>query len=68
VNWFATYRQKWISEMLLVYGFINREHLMTKFGISQPQASTDLQVFARDHPTMMQYDTSRKTYVRVHSS
>jgi hypothetical protein len=65
VNWFADQRQAWIAEMLTVYGFINREHLQRKFGISQPQASLDLQTFARAHPRVMQYDLSRKAYVRV---
>lgn len=49
--------------MLHVYGFINREHLQRKFGISVPQASLDLQRFARSHPKAMRYDLSRKCYV-----
>jgi len=63
-SWFAAQRQQWIAEMLDVYGFINREHLQRKFGISAPQASHDLQAFARAHPRRMTYDLSRKTYVR----
>jgi len=41
VNWFARYRLDWIADMLHVYGFLNREHLQRKFGISTPQASKD---------------------------
>jgi len=65
MNWFERHRQDWISEMLHVYGFINREHLQRKFGISQPQASADLQRFLRAHPLAMTYDLSRKCYVRM---
>jgi hypothetical protein len=63
-EWFRQQRQQWIEEMLHVYGFINREHLQRKFGISTPQASYDLQAFVRDHPTRIHYDLSRKCYVR----
>lgn len=49
--------------MLQIYGFINREHLQRKFEISQPQASKDLQTFARLRPHAMRYDLSRKCYV-----
>lgn len=64
-NWFAEQRQTWIAEMLHVYGFINREHLMRKFGISMPQASQDIQRFGAEHPKAMRYDVSRKCYVRA---
>lgn len=53
----------WIEETLRVFGFINRAHLQRKFGISQPQASIDLQTFARLHPEAMTYDVSAKQYV-----
>lgn len=35
-RWFESQRIAFIAEMLHIYGFINREHLMRKFGISQP--------------------------------
>lgn len=47
MNWYQQHRQDWIEEMLSVYGFINREHLVRKFGISVPQASMDLTTFSR---------------------
>lgn len=62
-GWFVRYRQGWIAEMLHVYGFVNREHLMRKFGMSQPQASADLQQFLQQHPGRMEYDLVRKVYV-----
>jgi hypothetical protein len=63
VNWFTHHRLEWIADMLHVYGFINREHLMRKFRISMPQASHDLRDFTRAHPAAARYDLSRKCYV-----
>jgi hypothetical protein len=63
--WCEDQRQSWIAEMLAIYGFINRGHLMRKFRISMPQASKDLHVFARAHPGRMAYDGTRKCYVRA---
>lgn len=65
MNWFANHRQEWIAESLRVYGYINREHLMIKFGISMPQASADLQQFLRDRPGVMRYDSSMKKYLAI---
>jgi len=62
-QWFEQYRLEWIAETLRVFGFINREHLQRKFGISQPQASKDLTAFMRAHPKAMAYDLSAKRYV-----
>ena len=64
MNWFATVRQEWIAEMLRVYGFINREHLIRKFGISVPQASKDLAAFQRAHPNAIVYNARAKFYQR----
>lgn len=63
MRWFEQHRQEWISETLRVFGFINREHLERKFGISTPQASHDLNVFQRERPNAMNYDKSAKRYV-----
>jgi hypothetical protein len=62
-DWCSEQRQAFIAEMLHIYGFINREHLMRKFRISQPQASYDLRTFMETHPRAMRYDLSRKCYV-----
>lgn len=61
--WFKRQRMEWIAETLRVFGFINRDHLQRKFGISQPQASADLQAFMEENPSAMIYDTSAKRYV-----
>lgn len=63
-RYFVMERRQWILEMLRVYGFINRQHIMTKFGLSMPQASLDLKLFQRSYPYFVTYDQSRKCYVR----
>jgi len=62
MTWFVDQRMAWIAETLRVFGFINRSHLMRKFGISEPQASHDLAEYARLYPGAMRYDTSSKRY------
>lgn len=64
LRWFEQQRMEWIAETLRVFGFINREHLERKFGISTPQASSDLQEFQDRHPDMMVYNKSSKRYER----
>lgn len=62
-RWFKQQRMDWIAETLRIFGFINREHLMKKFGISKPQASNDLATFREDYPDLITYDTSKKKYL-----
>jgi hypothetical protein len=62
-RWFKNHRMEWIAESLRVYGFINREHIMTKFGISMPQASKDMMEYQRLNPTALRYDVSLKKYI-----
>lgn len=61
-RWFESQRIAFIAEMLHVYGFINREHLMRKFGISCPQASKDLRSFQNNSAGSMKYNLSAKRY------
>lgn len=63
MRWFEQQRMNWIAETLHVFGFINRAHLVRKFGVSLPQASMDLQKFQDLRPGAMDYDTSKKCYV-----
>lgn len=63
MRWFEKVRQEWIAETLSVFGFIQRQHLMRKFGISMPQASADLQRFQKENHGAMEYDSSAKQYV-----
>ncbi|MGE0408718.1 MAG: hypothetical protein AB7P23_05575 [Amphiplicatus sp.] len=63
VSWFVAYRMEWIAETIAIFGFINREHLMKKFGISMPQASADLNRFQKSNPGALRYDKTAKRYV-----
>jgi len=65
MRWFEEHRQQWIAETLRIFGYIQRKHLIRKFGISVPQASADLQKFQKDHPKAIRYDASRKRYVNT---
>lgn len=64
-NWFERQRMTWIAEMVRIYGFINRKHLIFKFGVSEVQASLDLRTFIASNPKALYYNTSRKAYVRT---
>lgn len=64
MGWFEDRRLEWIGEMLSIYGFINREHLERKFGISTPQASLDLKKFQEQFPDVCTYNTTTKRYER----
>lgn len=63
MNWYARHRMEWIAETLRVFGYINREHLEKKFGISTPQASLDLNRFQKLYPEAVQYNLSSKRYI-----
>ena len=65
MRWFEQHRQDWIAEVIDVFGFINRDHLVRKFGVSVPQASKDLQRFQRDNPGAMIYNVNAKRYEKV---
>lgn len=62
-SWFERHRLEWIDETLRVFGYINREHLCRKFGISVPQASNDIAKFLVERPGRMTYDRAAKRYV-----
>jgi hypothetical protein len=66
-NWFTEQRQHWIAEIVDIFGFINREHIERKFGVSTPQASGDLRDFMARHPGTIVYDKHRKRYVAQNS-
>lgn len=64
-RWFENRRVAFIAEMIHIYGFINREHLMRKFDISRPQASKDLQSYQRNSAGSMVYNGKTKRYERT---
>lgn len=63
MRWYEQQRLDWIAETLRIFGSINRDHLIRKFGVSKPQASADLATFQRLHPGVIVYDTTLKRYV-----
>jgi hypothetical protein len=61
-RYYFQHRQAWIAETLRVFGYINREHIERKFGISTPQASMDLRAFLKANPEAIVYNMSAKRY------
>ena len=65
MRWFEQQRMDWIAETLRIFGYINREHLCLKFGISLPQAANDFGQFQRERPGVMVYNKCAKRYERA---
>ena len=63
-TWFTNHRDEWIKEAVDIFGFVNREHIMVKFGVSAQQASTDLSRVKGRWPGLMAYNASTKQYER----
>jgi hypothetical protein len=62
MSWALDRRLDYIDWRLARHGEVRRQHLMTAFGVSMPQASVDLNAFIAAHPGAMAYDKSRKLY------
>lgn len=62
MNWFMQTRQDWIVEMLEIYGFINREHICSKFGVTKAVASEDIKNAMDAYPDLMEFCTATKAY------
>lgn len=56
----------WIDAVLEQHVMIRRADLCSAFGISTPQASSDIKAFGARFPNRIRYDASRKGYVRNH--
>jgi len=63
-RWFLEYRLAWIKESVEIFGQINRENIIRKFGMSMPQASLDLREACARWPELMTYNKSTKRYER----
>lgn len=63
--WAEDYRQKWIAESIRVFGYINRYHLVRKFGISDVTASLDFKRYMKDNPGQIIYSKEKRTYVSL---
>lgn len=65
MNWYGEQRQAWIKEMLRIYGFINRSHIVEKFGCSAQLAGNDLTAFQEVNADWVRYDNRRKAYINL---
>lgn len=65
MSWFTERRLDFIDWCLAFGDGINRSDLVQMFGISVPQASSDLQAFMSLYPDAMRYDKTAKKYVPV---
>ena len=65
MRWFEEQRMEWIGETIRIFGFINREHIIKKFGVSMPQASNDLSTFIRNNPETILYNTTTRRYEAI---
>lgn len=63
ISYAVEQRLRFIDFLFAQYGTVNRSALMDYFGISMPQASSDLQQYMRlTSDTNAWYDASAKTY------
>ena len=67
INWCTHQRYTWILECLIIYGFINREHICKKFRVSTCQSSIDLKFIRNHFPNNVRYDPSEKQYIWIES-
>lgn len=67
LRWGVEQRLEFIDFRLLWEGRINRQDLIDYFGVSVPQASTDLKRYQEIAPENMGYDNSAKTYLATDS-
>jgi len=63
MTWCEDQRMAWIDEMVEIFGFINRIHIMKKFRVSAQQASADLARYQRLNPGKIVYDVYAKRYI-----
>lgn len=55
-------RMEWIEGYLYIYGQLNRSNLMSWWGISKPQASTDIKRYTELAPNNIRYNKTLKCY------
>lgn len=64
LRWGVEQRLEFIEFRLFWEGHVNRSDVMTQFGLSVNQASSDLSRYIGFAPHNMDYDRSLRTYVR----
>lgn len=62
MRYFEQLRISWIVETIKIFGFINRRHVVKKFGVTQHVVSSDFSKVQEMHPDLMKYDASQKCY------
>ncbi len=62
-RWGVEQRLEFIELRLYWDGEINRANIMEQFGVSVPQASTDIKMYREIAPNNLEYDGSAKRYV-----
>lgn len=62
MRWFEEKRREWILAFIARNGRINRKDIMSEFGISSPQASTDLGKLRVQFPDLLVYDFGKKQW------
>jgi hypothetical protein len=62
-SWEAERRLDYIDFRMATAGSINRLDIMRTFGVSEPQASKDINAFMRVYPDAIAYDKFNKRYV-----
>lgn len=62
MNYFQQMRHSYISEFIKKNGYINRSDITDKFGVSIPQASTDLARWMANNPEKIEYNPKTKRY------
>lgn len=62
-RWGVERRLEFIEFVSYWEGTINRSHIMERFGVSAPQASSDLTAYQQLAPKNLRYDLSSKRYI-----
>lgn len=62
MNYFQQLRHDYITEFIEKNGYINRSDITDKFGVSIPQASTDLARWVEKNPDKIIYIPKNKRY------
>jgi hypothetical protein len=64
LTWAQRKRLEFIEQRLIHDGWFQRAHLVQEFGISQPQASSDIARYTELAPNNLKYDASLKKFLR----
>ena len=62
MNYFQQQRQEFIAAFVKKNGYINRRHIMKKFGVNTVTASKDLQKYQELNPCVIEYNARKRRY------